>query len=427
MKEEYFPVPLKRIVVDSIPDFSLYIKRKDIFVLYRAANYAFQQENLQNLIRNNVDSVYVAKKDLKLYEGYRLRMRSVQEVKNQSAGFEGRYLDQEEVERHYSIIDNFHVAEAHLFETGMEIGFPIFYLMDNDIRQFEEIESRPEGPWEVTANIRACKYPLMIRKEDIPAFRAFVEKMMTGSTGGEKGGRKQVQHQAIVLREMSKMVVQDVLDDPRSGEKIKNLNQSVHGLVDFILDNETSYYSLMRISAHDFYTYVHSINVCTFCVGLGSAIGLSRGKELEQLGLGAMLHDVGKSQVDPRLINKPGRLTDEEFKQMRNHVTLGVDLLNKHHKLPAQVLEPVAQHHEKISGVGYPLGLKGGQLSLFGRISSIVDIYDALTTKRSYKTAFTPFEALSFLSKTEADYDKNLLKEFVLTLGKQIEQEKKVS
>lgn len=141
------------------------------------------------------------------------------------------------------------------------------------------------------------------------------------------------------------------------------------------------------------------------------------------LGLGAMLHDVGKSLVDPKLINKPGKFTDEEFAKMKDHVLFGVNILKENHDLPDKTLELVAQHHEKITGIGYPYGLKSDQIDLFGRISSIVDIYDALTTERSYKKALTPFEALSFLSKTQKDYDQNILTQFILMLGKQIERE----
>ena len=221
------------------------------------------------------------------------------------------------------------------------------------------------------------------------------------------------------------MNVQDVLDDPRSGEKIKKVGDSVNSMVDFILENETSYFSLMTISAHDFYTYMHSLNVCTLSIGLGSAMGLPKSPDLEMLGMGTMLHDIGKSQIDPKLINKPGRLTDEEFKEMKGHVNEGVKLLKEHHKLPEMVMEPVVQHHEKLTGNGYPNAIKGDQLTLFGRISSIIDIYDALTTVRSYKKAFTPFEALSILRENENDYDTRLLREIVLMLGRQLKAGKK--
>ena len=311
--------------------------------------------------------------------------------------------------------------DKHIYIEGAEIDFPLYSHLENEVNLFPEMESKPEAPWTMTPAICTFKKEMMIRKTDLPKYRAFVEQMMSSLTGADQ---EVIERKATALREMSKMVVQDVLDDPRSGENIKKAGDSVNNMVDFILENETSYFSLMTISAHDFYTYTHSLNVCTLSIGLGSAIGLPKSPDLEMLGLGTMLHDIGKSQVDPKLINKPGRLTDEEFTAMKGHVAAGVKLLQEHHKLPERVLEPVAQHHEKLTGSGYPDAIMGDQLSLFGRISSIIDIYDALTTVRSYKKAFTPFEALSILRKNENDYDTRLMREMVLMLGKQLKSGK---
>ncbi|MBN2290051.1 MAG: HD-GYP domain-containing protein [Candidatus Glassbacteria bacterium] len=417
MADNYFPVPLKRIVVDTVPNFDLFIKQKERYVLYRKANYTFTKENLRNLIDNRIEDLFVQKRDLKLYEQYRLQVREETEEEFKAKGFEGIFCDPEEVNRYHAILGNYHSVDNRLFVEGAEIDFPVYAHVENDVALFPEIESKKEGPWELTPSICSFKKEIMIRKTDMPKYRAFVEKMMASPSGADQPA---LMRKATALREMSKIVVQDVLDDPRSGEKMKKVGDSVNNMVDFILENETSYFSLMTISAHDFYTYTHSLNVCTFSLGLGSAIGLPKTPDLEMLGLGTMLHDIGKSQVDSKLINKPGRLTDEEFMAMKNHVTLGVNLLKEHHNLPAQVMEPVAQHHEKLTGSGYPNGIKGDQLTLFGRISSIVDIYDALTTVRSYKKAFTPFEALSILAKNEDDYDHQLLREVVLMLGRQV-------
>lgn len=342
------------------------------------------------MIENRIESLFVSKRDLKLYEEYRRQIVGEHEKVAKEKGFAGIFVDPEEVERYHE---------------------------KNDIQLAEDFEENPEGPWQLTLKSFAIDKELMIKNEDLPAYRSFVQELLTAAGAGP------VERQACALREMSKIVVKDVLNDPRSGENINRANQTVDSLVEFILDNETSFYSLMKITGHDYYTYVHSMNVCTFCVALGQKIGLRKSPDLEMLGLGAMLHDVGKSLVNPRLINKPGRLTREEFAKMKDHVLLGVNILKENHNLPDKTLELVAQHHEKMTGIGYPYGLKSDQIDLFGRISSIVDIYDALTTERSYKKALTPFEALSFLSKTQKDYDQNLLTQFILMLGKQIERE----
>lgn len=416
MAKQYFPVPLKRIVVDTVPNFDLFIKQKDRYVLYRKADIRFEKNVLNNLIENRIESLFVSKRDLKLYEEYRRQIVGEHEKVAKEKGFAGIFVDPEEVERYHEILDNFHVIDRSLFKPEMELSFAVYYHEKNDIQLAEDFEENPEGPWQLTLKSFATNKELMIKNEDLPAYRSFVQALMTAAGAGS------VERQACALREMSKMVVKDVLDDPRSGENIKRANQTVDSMVEFILENETSFYSLMKISGHDYYTYVHSMNVCTFCLALGQEIGLPKSPDLEMLGLGAMLHDVGKSRVDPRLINKPGKFTDEEFAKMKDHVLFGVNILKENHDLPDKALEPVAQHHEKLTGIGYPYGLKNHKIGLFGRISSIVDIYDALTTERSYKKALTPFEALSFLSKTQKEYDQNFLTKFILMLGKQIER-----
>jgi putative nucleotidyltransferase with HDIG domain len=179
------------------------------------------------------------------------------------------------------------------------------------------------------------------------------------------------------------------------------------------MDNETSFYSLMKVQGHDYYTYVHSMNVCTFSVALGTAIGLPKKPDLEWLGLGAMLHDVGKALVDQRLINKPGRLTEEEFKKMKDHVLLGYNTLRENHDLPEKVYEPVLQHHERWDGSGYPNGLKGGEISLFARTIAIADTYYALVSRRPHRREFLPHEAIEFIMAYSGElFDPELVQLF---------------
>ncbi len=416
MAVEYFPVPLKKIVVDTVPNFDLFIRQKDRYVLYRKAKFKFEHQALNNLMDNRIESLYVSKQDLENYERYCGEIRQEQEKIYGIQGYSGAFVDPVEVERYHDILNSYHVVDHAMFKPGVEVSFTVYYHEDNDMLPAEDFEGKPRGPWELTRRF-AQEKEIMIRNEDKTAYRDFVRGVLDDAMGGPPA------QQAVALREMSKIVIKDVMADPRSGEGIKQTNEAVGSLVEFILDNETSFYSLMKIQGHDYYTYVHSMNVCTFSVALGTAMGLPQKPDLEQLGMGAILHDVGKSMVDPKLINKPGRLTEEEFRMMKDHVTLGYNMLKEHHSLSDEVLEPVAQHHEKLTGIGYPYGLKDGDIGVFGRISSIVDIYDALTTERSYKKAFSPFEALSFLSKTRDDYDTDILNKFIIMLGKQIEKE----
>ena len=420
MPSDYFPVPIQKIVVDTYPDFDLFIKRQDRHVLYRKSGYQFRQENLDTLVENNVVSLYVSQKDHKSYEEYRKR---IPDENGEGAGDEEvqvDFTDTKEIERYNEIVDSFFVVNHNLFPKGEEVDFPIYYHVGNNIHAFAEFEKKPEAPWELSDRISGSTRELLIRREDIHKYQAFIHRLMSDETEGGANPELRVMRKAAVLREMSKVVIQEVLDDPRSGEGLKKLKDQIYKTADFVLENVDSFYSLMIIHSYDFYTYTHSLNVSTLCVGFGSALGLFKSPDLEWLALGGALHDIGKSQVDTKLINKPDKLTPEEFEEVKKHVPLGVDLLKKNHDLPQEVLEIVAQHHEKLTGSGYPEGLEGDHVSYFGRISSIVDVYDALTTERPYKKALTTFEALNIIARIQGEYDADLIKKFIGMLGKQL-------
>src|SRR5208337_1484245 len=161
------------------------------------------------------------------------------------------------------------------------------------------------------------------------------------------------------------------------------------------------------------------VNVAALSVGLGIAIDLKR-DDTEKLGAGAMFHDVGKSVISHEILNKHGKLDDAEFNIMKGHVVEGEKIMRYHKSFPEESLTVVLQHHEKLSCKGYPSGLCGKDIRLFGRICAIADCYDALTTQRPYRTAFSPFAALSVIAKESGDYDASLLKIFIKMLGKLI-------
>ena len=176
------------------------------------------------------------------------------------------------------------------------------------------------------------------------------------------------------------------------------------------------------MTTHDYYTYTHSLNVCSLSIGLGTELKLRKDPDLMEIGLGALLHDLGKCMIDLRVLNKPGKLTEDEFKEVQGHVTAGSELLRSSNtEFPENSMVTILQHHEKMSGKGYPQKLRGDQIHINGRIGAIVDFYDALTTERPYKKAFSPFDAFKLLSKFQDDYDKSLIKKFIIMLGKQIQ------
>jgi putative nucleotidyltransferase with HDIG domain len=222
---------------------------------------------------------------------------------------------------------------------------------------------------------------------------------------------------ALLIKENSKIIVRDLFDNPRSGEKIKQTQTMVGGMINSIMANRDTIYDLLSIRGYDYYTYTHSVNVCVLAVGLGVAVNMDQ-MQVERLGLGAMLHDIGKSVIPAEIVNKQGKLDDLEYRIIQTHVAEGEKILKENHRLPPDSLAAVTQHHEKMSGRGYPLSLTEKDITPFGRIIAIADCYDALTTTRPYRQSLTPFTALGIIAKEAGNYDPELLRVFIKMLGK---------
>lgn len=166
---------------------------------------------------------------------------------------------------------------------------------------------------------------------------------------------------------------------------------------------------LAGVRDHDNYSYVHSLRVATFLSLFGHTIGM-RDAELMLLSSGGLLHDAGKQSIPFDVLNKPGKLDDDEWHVMRSHVTRTTSFLEASPNIPKGVLTIAAQHHEKLDGTGYPNGLKGSELNDLARMAAIVDVFGALTDRRVYKEPMTPEKALSIMTEEMGSaLDQNLL------------------
>jgi HD-GYP domain-containing protein (c-di-GMP phosphodiesterase class II) len=204
---------------------------------------------------------------------------------------------------------------------------------------------------------------------------------------------------AHAVQQHSQEMMKNLLESP-TAENIGEVMTTISEIVDLIVtDNETNNY-LLNITSHDFTTYTHSVNVGILSISLVKALyGQSDGHDMHALGAGFFLHDLGKTRIDLSIINKPGKLTDREFEKMRLHPEYGFEILRDADKLVKESRIIVLQHHERDDGSGYPLGIKGTDIHPYGRICSIADVYDALTSIRPYKTPMPPFEALWIMQK----------------------------
>lgn len=201
---------------------------------------------------------------------------------------------------------------------------------------------------------------------------------------------------ASIVYEKASEVMEELFHNPDALGNMQKSQAIVNGFVSLALQNEATLSSIMKIAAHDYYTHTHSINVSIYSLSMAKFLGL-KDKDLEDMGMASMLHDLGKSRVDWEIINKNGKLSDAEFEQMKKHPGSGYEIAVEMGITDKRILAGIRSHHEKLDGNGYPDGLTDKQISLFPRIIAVCDVFDALTTKRSYKDAMTSFEAIKIM------------------------------
>jgi len=218
-----------------------------------------------------------------------------------------------------------------------------------------------------------------------------------------------------LVYQSSRVLVERLLEDPKA-ENIEEAKKGISEVVDLIIADEATARELLKITSYDFYTYTHSVNVGVFSVMLAKSIFKgSDAHNMHELGAGFFLHDIGKVRVDPGIINKPGKLTDEEMTIMRAHPYQGYKILKEANQLTEECMFIVMQHHERADGTGYPRGLKESDIHIYGRICCIADVYDALTAERSYKQQLNTFDALKLMKeKLINHFHKELFEKFVL-------------
>jgi HD-GYP domain-containing protein (c-di-GMP phosphodiesterase class II) len=192
----------------------------------------------------------------------------------------------------------------------------------------------------------------------------------------------------------------------------RSLRQVMHLVMEDLQRNRDAMIMLMNLHTVDHYLYMHSLNVCVYSVLLGMAYGYNS-EELTTLGLGALLHDVGKTQISMQVLLKPGQLTDREYEEMKRHTERGFFLLKDEPNIPLIVAHCAYQHHERLNGSGYPRGLKGDEIHEYAKWIGIVDSYDAMTSHRVYRDAMLPHRAVETLYTGSGTlYDTSMLKLF---------------
>ncbi|MGE0316162.1 MAG: HD-GYP domain-containing protein [Lautropia sp.] len=214
-------------------------------------------------------------------------------------------------------------------------------------------------------------------------------------------------------------VLADMVSDIRSGKlpQVKDVGAAVDSMVDSMLDNPDALMWIARLREEDITTYNHGVKVALYLVALGRHLGFPK-RELNHLGQIGMLADIGKTKVPRAILEKPGMLSPAEFEKVKEHVTLGLSVFAEGPPLPEVVVNGIAQHHERVNGSGYPKGLKGPQISIYGKMAAIADSFAALITPRAYANASAPQDALMNLYEwTGTSFHEPLVEQFVQAVG----------
>jgi putative nucleotidyltransferase with HDIG domain len=223
---------------------------------------------------------------------------------------------------------------------------------------------------------------------------------------------------AAKICDQSKQAVVSMFQEARMGKAVDHdaaaaLVEEISGSV---MRNPGALISLARLKTADDYTYMHSVAVCALMVALSRQLGLDE-KATREAGMAGLLHDLGKALMPTEVLNKPGKLTDEEFAIMKSHPGEGHRLLVEGGTASALTLEVCLHHHEKIDGSGYPHGLKDAEISQFAKMGAVCDVYDAITSNRPYKAGWDPAESVRKMAEWTGHFDPRIFQAFVKSIG----------
>lgn len=305
--------------------------------------------------------------------------------------------------------------DKRIITEGETIDFSLFYPNEakNGMNLLCQSGSVIDGDMKVT--LRTID-KLYVEEHQFPDYQKYLDAHIQ-----HIASRNDIptEEKAAIVYEKATEVMDHMFQNPEALGNVQEIQPLVGGFIDIVLHDQNAVESLMQITAHDYYTHTHSINVSIYTISLGAFMGIT-GDELKTLGTAAVLHDIGKSKVDYNIINKNGRLDENEFEEMKRHPAEGHAIALKLGIQDQRILTGIRHHHERLDGGGYPDDLKGVRISKFARLIGVCDVFDALSTKRSYKAPMSSFEALKLMKQEfKGHLDMDMVNAFIKMLHNQ--------
>ena len=303
-------------------------------------------------------------------------------------------------------------------KTDTIIGCDIYLLVSDNGRSNYVLYCKGDTAFENDKRellVRKNINRLFVGNEDQRKYSDYLESNLQHILSDEK---VKPEEKAKIVYGTATTMLNDVFTAPVH----KNIVRSqtfAYNMIDYILSDSRAAYNLLKITSHDYYTYTHSVNVATIGSLFAKDMGLNE-KDMKSFCTGMLLHDLGKTKVSSSILNKKGHLTDEEFEKIKMHPEMGAKILRESGSGFKDEYIVILQHHENCDGSGYPYGLRKEEIHYIARLVHIIDIYDALTTRRSYSPPQKPFDSLKLItSEMYNTVDQEMLKSFIKFLGGQ--------
>ena len=287
------------------------------------------------------------------------------------------------------------IKEAHIEETWIDVSKGV------DVDEPEETEE-PDPVVTIPSSVTDVLRTPPIAYSDIVAV----------SMEAEMG-------RAVKIVGQSKQAVCSMFNEARMGRAIdaEQAMSLVEEIATSVMRNPGALIGLARLKTADDYTYMHSVAVCALMIALARQLGLND-ENTREAGLAGLLHDIGKMAVSSSILNKPGKLTDDEFVSIKEHPAAGHKILLEAKGVSDIALDVCLHHHEKMDGSGYPKGLSGDAISLYAKMGAVCDVYDAITSNRPYKACWCPAESLRKMSEwSKGHFDEKVFQAFVRSVG----------
>jgi HD-GYP domain-containing protein (c-di-GMP phosphodiesterase class II) len=301
---------------------------------------------------------------------------------------------------HPFVTNNFMVKDARRIHEIKALGVHELYI---DIEKGDDIEG-------VAKSEEDIRHEVDVRMAEI------AEEIQVES---QRINLSQEIERARLLHSEANRIVRNLIQDVRLGKQVEleQVEPVVENMIDSVFRNQDALLPLARLKDHDNYTFQHSVSVSALLVSFGRGLKLER-SIIKEIAIGGLLHDVGKAKVPDEILNKPAKLTDAEFAKMKSHVVQSILILQNTPGISQIALDVAGQHHERYDGTGYPNKLKGNEISLYGRMGAIVDVYDAITSERVYHKGMTPTAALGrLLEWSKYHFDPALVRAYVKCVG----------